>query len=203
MKPRKKSVVPPEIPQNIVEGTDAEIIVFGFPTLAETITKELNEFSGEKNAPKIATLYKATRQLIKVFREYLEKRLSLRKVLPELPPLSEKDWYASTVVLIKYCEKAVNCLCASKQIPWIENTPDYLLLTKAIPRLADGGIPLKTLGKTLIPTGPMRYMRKGKRCKVHIGDFRQWWENKEKKDPDAERILEALDKRKEHERKQK
>jgi hypothetical protein len=89
---------------------------------------------------------------------------------------------------------------AGKEQPWVKDDPDYMELSDAIPRLADGGISLKRLGSILKPDGPMRYMRRGRRCKVHIGDFRTWWKTKDKGDAEAERLLAEVDKRKAAER---
>ena len=60
-----------------------------------------------------------------------------------------------------------------KQIPWCEDAPEYIPLTEAV-KLVDGRIKLSTLSRIMKPNGEMRYMRKGQRCKVHIGDFRQY-----------------------------
>ena len=38
-------------------------------------------------------------------------------------------------------------------------------------QLSDNKISPSTLSKLLVPTGQIRYMRKGHRCKVHVADF--------------------------------
>jgi hypothetical protein len=88
-----------------------------------------------------------------------------------------------------------------KKQPWDDANLNYLSVSEAISQMADGGITLKALGKKLKPDGQMRYMRKGHRAKIHIGDFRQWWKNKNKKDANVERIMEVLAQRRENERK--
>ena len=62
----------------------------------------------------------------------------------------------------------------TKEQQWRNNTPDYMLLSKAIVTLAGGKPAVSTLSKKITPDGPIRYMRKGRRCKVHIGDFRDF-----------------------------
>lgn len=58
--------------------------------------------------------------------------------------------------------------------PWAAAAPEYLPNTEAL-KLADGDqLDLKKLGRLLTPDGDIRYMRKGRRCKVHIGDFRHY-----------------------------
>jgi hypothetical protein len=61
----------------------------------------------------------------------------------------------------------------TKEQLWRDDDPDYMSLSEAVSKLGDSKIPLSTLSKQLTPSGPMRYMRKGQRCKVHIGDFRR------------------------------
>jgi hypothetical protein len=61
----------------------------------------------------------------------------------------------------------------TKEQPWADVAPEYLSNSKAI-KLADGRISIKKLGKLLKPNGTMRYMRRGHRCKVHIGDFTEY-----------------------------
>jgi len=59
----------------------------------------------------------------------------------------------------------------TKEIPWDENNPDFMPGSEAIARLADNKIALSTLSSKLKPDGDIRYMRKGQRNRVHIGDF--------------------------------
>ena len=47
-------------------------------------------------------------------------------------------------------------------------------LSEAIVKLADGKPALSTLSKKITPDGSIRYMRRGQRCKIHIGDFREY-----------------------------
>jgi len=62
----------------------------------------------------------------------------------------------------------------TKEQQWRNNTPDYMLLSKAIVTFAGGKPAVSTLSKKITPDGPIRYMRKRQRCKVHIGDFREY-----------------------------
>jgi hypothetical protein len=63
---------------------------------------------------------------------------------------------------------------SSKEQPWNNDAPDYIPNSQAIVKFTDSKMPLSSLSKLLTPSGPIRYMRKGKRCKVHIGDFIQY-----------------------------
>jgi hypothetical protein len=76
-----------------------------------------------------------------------------RKAKPSLPPTAK--------------EKAE---AASKQVPWADATAAYLPNSEAI-KLVEG-LSLSTLSKILKPDGPIRYMKKGQRCKVNLADFR-------------------------------
>ncbi|MHC4461407.1 MAG: hypothetical protein ACYS6W_02270 [Planctomycetota bacterium] len=63
---------------------------------------------------------------------------------------------------------------ASKEQPWKNNIVDYMLLSEAIATFAGSKPAVSTLSKKITPDGPIRYMRRGRRCKVHIGDFREY-----------------------------
>jgi hypothetical protein len=71
----------------------------------------------------------------------------------------------------------------SKEQPWDEDDLDYMSNSEAITTFTNSKMPLSTLSKLLTPDGPIRYMRKGQRAKVHIGDFREY--AKEHYIPDA------------------
>jgi len=61
----------------------------------------------------------------------------------------------------------------SRQQQWREDAPEYLPLTE-IRKLIDRKLSLQTLGRLCKPDGELRYMRKGQRCKMHVGDFRRY-----------------------------
>ena len=63
-----------------------------------------------------------------------------------------------------------------KEQPWVDDAPDYIENSKAIVDFSRGKLSLSRLSKILKPDGPIRYMRKGQRCKVHIADFMKWCE---------------------------
>jgi DNA-directed RNA polymerase subunit RPC12/RpoP len=73
---------------------------------------------------------------------------------------------------------AASGLSATKQQPWQEDAPEYLALKEAL-KLIDERFSMATLSKYLTSTGEMRYMRKGQRCKVHIGDFRRFMQTRQ------------------------
>lgn len=56
---------------------------------------------------------------------------------------------------------------------WVDDAPEYLPLSEAV-KLTDGRLSLSALSRLLTPQGHMRYMRKGQRCRVHLGDFRRF-----------------------------
>jgi len=62
------------------------------------------------------------------------------------------------------------------QIPWDDEDKDYILASEAIVKFTDGKMPQPTLSKKLKQTRgiPVHHMRKGQRCKVHMGDFREY-----------------------------
>lgn len=62
----------------------------------------------------------------------------------------------------------------SMEVPWDDDNPDYMLNSEAITTFTGSKMPLSKLSKLLTPDGPMHYMRKGQRCKVHIGEFRNY-----------------------------
>lgn len=59
----------------------------------------------------------------------------------------------------------------SKKVPWGDDDPDYMYASEAIVKFTNGKMPVPTLSKLLTPEGPIRYMRRGRRCKVHVGEF--------------------------------
>jgi len=80
--------------------------------------------------------------------------------------------------------------------PWSDDDWDYMFLSDAIARLADGGITVKNASKQITESGPVRFMRKGRRCKVRMGDFRRWWQARPVTDAVIDRQLEEAEKRK-------
>lgn len=61
----------------------------------------------------------------------------------------------------------------AKEQPWADEAPEYLLLSQAR-KLIDNHVSLQTLGRLCKPNGRIRYMRKGRRCKVHVAGFLQY-----------------------------
>ena len=59
----------------------------------------------------------------------------------------------------------------SKQLPWSDDAPEFLP-NKDVVALSKGKMSESRLSRLCTPTGPIRYMRKRNRCKVHIGEFR-------------------------------
>lgn len=63
----------------------------------------------------------------------------------------------------------------SKKVKWDDRDPNYISASEAVVKFTGNKLPLPTLSKMLKPNGSIHYMRKkGKGCRVHIGDFITW-----------------------------
>jgi hypothetical protein len=78
----------------------------------------------------------------------------------------------------------------TKRQPWSKDATEYLPLTEAV-KLTDGYLSLQALSKKMKPTGEMRYMQKGQRCKVHIADFYRYIKS-QVRDPEYHKLLVAF-----------
>jgi len=87
---------------------------------------------------------------------------------------------------------------ATKEHPWSDDAPEYLPNAEAIKLADDSPLTINKLGRLLTPTGRIRYMRKGRRCKVHLQDFRALLKTHGHGIPDAaiEAYLAAVEERK-------
>jgi hypothetical protein len=67
-----------------------------------------------------------------------------------------------------------------KKQPWEDTNLGYMYLSKAVVQFADNKGALSTWSKRVKhdQTSNIRYMTKGQRCKVHIGDFRNYIQTK-------------------------
>jgi len=61
----------------------------------------------------------------------------------------------------------------AEEEPWRDDAPDYMPLSEAGKTFASK-MGLSSLSKAIKPGCGVRHMRKSRRCKVHIGDFRRW-----------------------------
>lgn len=90
----------------------------------------------------------------------IRDELGPSNAVPETPsvskPVGEKVAQASTM-----------------ELPWADDAPEYLLLSQA-QKLIDNRFSLQTLGRLCKPDGRIRYMRKGRRRRVHVADFLQY-----------------------------
>jgi hypothetical protein len=75
----------------------------------------------------------------------------------------------------------------AKKQPWVDDAPEYLPLTAAA-KLIDNRLSLPVLSKLLSPRGKIRYMRKGRRSKVHVADFRRYMQGRQS-DPEWSKNL--------------
>lgn len=78
----------------------------------------------------------------------------------------------------------------TKRQPWSKDAPEYLPLKEAV-KLTDGYLSLQALSKKMKPTGEMRYMQNGQRCKVHIADFFRYIKS-QVRDPEYHKLLVAF-----------
>ncbi len=76
---------------------------------------------------------------------------------------------------------------STKEVPWADDAPEYLPLSKAR-KLIDDRKSVSTLSKLLTPDGDIRYMRKGRRCKVHVADFLRYFRSRPN-DPEYVKIV--------------
>jgi hypothetical protein len=59
--------------------------------------------------------------------------------------------------------------------PWNETNPEYFTLKEAVSLANDDSITVKSMSRLLEdPEFPVHRMHKGRRCMVHIADFRKW-----------------------------
>jgi len=59
----------------------------------------------------------------------------------------------------------------SVEMGWRDKAPGYIPSSEAR-KIPEREIPASTLSSRLKPDGPIRYMRKGRRCKVHVEDLK-------------------------------
>ncbi len=198
MRQPKKKATTATIPECWATAPSGQVLAWAFPTLAEKITELFHEHVSRKGPQGLDGLYAESLGQIEGLRGNIRKRFGLP--LPEPPGPMENPSVTQVLALADYCKRANKLLTNTKQQPWANRNSDYMPLSIAIPRLADGQITIDSLSKTLTPGSPMRHMRIGRRCKVHIGDFMQWWESRQRGDAEAERLLETLETRKAEER---
>ena len=70
----------------------------------------------------------------------------------------------------------------SMEVPWYKNNLNYMSCSEAIVKFTGSKMPASTLSNFLKQDGHIHYMRKGQRCRVHIGEFIKY--AKEKYPPD-------------------
>jgi hypothetical protein len=60
-------------------------------------------------------------------------------------------------------------------VPWNEANGEYLTLKEAVNLANDDSITVKSMSRLLEdPDFPVHRMHKGRRCRVHLGEFRKW-----------------------------
>lgn len=89
--------------------------------------------------------------------------------------------------------KAEDLSPPGKQQLWDDESPEYMDNSEAIVTFTKGKLKLPRLTKQLNkPNNQIRFMRKGRRCKVHIGDFKLWAEKRFPTDKFAAEIADEV-----------
>lgn len=79
------------------------------------------------------------------------------------------------------------------ELPWDDKAEGFIYLTDAIKMLPDGVAPTRSAASKLLkPEGPIRHMRKGRRCKEHVNNWQTYFGPKPRQHTDAE-LSEAMD----------
>jgi len=61
------------------------------------------------------------------------------------------------------------------EVPWDDNTDEYIPLQEAVNLANDDSITVRGMSRLLEDREfPVHRMRRGRRCKVHLGEFRAW-----------------------------
>ncbi|MCX5638654.1 MAG: hypothetical protein NTX52_13340 [Planctomycetota bacterium] len=93
------------------------------------------------------------------------------------------------------------------QVPWNDNNGEYISLQEAVNLANNDSITVKNMSRLLEdPEFPVRRMHKGRRCAVHIDDFRKWLQYAQHgkiTDNAIEKYLNGAEKRKKATRKKK
>ncbi|MBL7146799.1 MAG: hypothetical protein ISS76_21345 [Phycisphaerae bacterium] len=90
------------------------------------------------------------------------------------PPVTKDSALASQQKSVDHKEELLQKPKTKKQ-QWRDDAPDYMRNSEAIVNFTRGKMVLSKLTKLLNePENKIRFMRKGRRCKVHIGDFRDY-----------------------------
>jgi len=77
----------------------------------------------------------------------------------------------------------------SKEVPWSDDDSNYMLNSEAIVKFTNSKMSLSKLTKDLKnPNNEIHHMQKGRRCKVHIGDFIKYAKQHYLPDADAAEI---------------
>ena len=81
----------------------------------------------------------------------------------------------------------------AKKQSWKDDASDYIKASDAIVTFTQSKMPLPTLSKMLRQKdNTIRWMRKGHRCKVHIGDFKTWAEKEYPPDNVRQKIADEV-----------
>ncbi|MBN2594799.1 MAG: hypothetical protein JXA81_14930 [Sedimentisphaerales bacterium] len=88
---------------------------------------------------------------------------------------AEIDLYIASLEHDELQEKTGQGETESKEQFWNKNDIEYMTNSEAITTFTDSKMKLPALTKLLnSPNNTIRFMRKGQRCRVHIGDFREY-----------------------------
>jgi len=96
--------------------------------------------------------------------------------------LAEGNYYAWRRVWRKIAAAERKAKAEGAKQPWDADLSEYVSNSVAITSLTRSGITLSGLSKMLTPGGKVRYMKKGQRCKVHLGDLVKYFQDEDAKD---------------------
>jgi hypothetical protein len=140
----------------------------------------LNEYAYRQDDDGVGRLYNHHQELITICRKGAKENLNLD--FPDPPELVPNNFYAGLTCLKEYCErngkgKTLKAEADTKSLRqiWNDADPDYMTNSEAVIEYTKSKMPLSTLANMLRrPDNKIRYMTKGHRSKVHIGDFRKY-----------------------------
>lgn len=93
------------------------------------------------------------------------------------------------------------------QVPWDDNDGTYIQLQETVNLANDDSITVKSMSRLLEdPDFPMHRMHKGRRCKIHLDEFRKWLryaQHSQITDKAIEKYLKGVRERREQARRKK
>ena len=126
--------------------------------------------------------------------EHVARVNSFRLLCKQIPKLTGSDQFALGKFLVDVCVylKVATPTAESKLLPWADKADGFIFVKEAIKMLPDGtGASFSGTSKLLKPNGQIQYMTKGRRTKVHVGDWKAYYEAK-RHPPSSTELFKAL-----------